>query len=192
MSRRFLLSGPNGKSPFFGFALILFTGLGACTPHLPYPPALVTPPFEKLSCAPCRKIVFTGSPDGNPDIYSINADGTELTRLTFDTAHDDFAVWSPDGTRVTYTALSDQGQGSDIWTVGADGGSPMLLVSLPGQEGQPSWSTDATKLAVASDWLAYDFVSDIFLVDPDGSLRPTATTGYTVTQISYPEVSCCC
>ena len=43
------------------------------------------------------KIAFVSSRDGNPEIYTINTDGTELTRLTNDPAVDEEPAWSPDG-----------------------------------------------------------------------------------------------
>src|SRR5216117_1165506 len=43
------------------------------------------------------KIAFTSDRDGNPEIYVMNADGTEQVRLTNNPGLDDFPTWSPDG-----------------------------------------------------------------------------------------------
>jgi TolB protein len=195
-----------------------------------YPPPVIdpppAPPVVQLACAPCGKIVFTSSRDGNDELYSINADGTGLTRLTHDPASDDYAAWSPDGTRIvytsgtgdefalvvmnadgsnavrltvgrltfptwsadgtkiTYSAVSD---GSlNLWQIDADGGYPLLLFSEPGWDAHPSWSPDGTKLALVSDWFAYDFVYDVFLIDPDGSgLTPLTSDGDIFDRVDY-------
>jgi Tol biopolymer transport system component len=179
-----------------------------------------------LTCAPCQKIAFTSSRDGSSEIYTVNADGTGLTRLTDNTVNDDHAAWSPNGqriaftsrtgntnelvvinadgsnvvrhvlphsvyyptwspggTRITYSALSD---GSlNIWVVDADGGWPLSLFSLPGWDGHPAWSPDGSKLAVTTDWFAYDFVLDVFLVDPDGAGFAPLTSGEIFDRADY-------
>jgi TolB protein len=48
-------------------------------------------------------------------------------------------------------------------------GSPSLLFEEPGRDAHPSWSPDGTKLALVSDWFAYDFVYDIFPINADGT-----------------------
>lgn len=185
----------------------------------PTPPpvvALLPPPFIQLTCSPCTKIAFTTDRDGNPEIYSVFADGAGLTRLTSHLANDDEAVWSPDGQRIAFTsdrsgtqqlyvmnadgsnvvritdvenlgwgygpssptwspdgasiAFSMASNGStNIWRVTASGGTPSLLYSAPGLDFQPSWSLHGTQLALVSDYAAYDFVFDVYLVNADGS-----------------------
>ncbi|MCK4394724.1 PD40 domain-containing protein, partial [Candidatus Bipolaricaulota bacterium] len=41
------------------------------------------------------KIAFTSDRDGNPEIYVMNADGTNQQRLTNSLATDGSPVWSP-------------------------------------------------------------------------------------------------
>jgi len=169
-------------------------------------------------CNPCKKIVFTSSRNGNPELYSVNADGTGLVRLTFNLANDDEAAWSPDGQHIAFTsdrdgqrdlyvmaadggdvvritksnwkskpAWSPNGDliayetlsngSSDIWVVAKDGGNPALLFSSPGYDADASWSPDGTRLALASDWFAYDFGTDLFLVNANGTGFQALTDG---------------
>src|SRR6059036_42406 len=46
------------------------------------------------------KIAFTSDRDGNQEIYLMNPDGTNQTRLTSNSIVDDHAMWSPDGTKL--------------------------------------------------------------------------------------------
>ena len=41
------------------------------------------------------KIAFTSDRDGNREIYVMNADGSNQTRLTYDPGIDDSPSWSP-------------------------------------------------------------------------------------------------
>ncbi len=58
------------------------SGLGG----FPHPPSLPPPP---------DMIAFTTTRDGNHEIYVMNADGTNPTRLTSDPAFDASCSWSP-------------------------------------------------------------------------------------------------
>jgi len=52
---------------------------------------------------------------------------------------------------------------------------------------QPAWSPDGTRLAIVSDWFAYDFVWDIFLISDDGSGFTAVTDGNIFDQRDYLE-----
>jgi Tol biopolymer transport system component len=53
--------------------------------------------FTVMQSAPelINKIVFVSTRDGNPEIYSMNSDGSGPTRLTNHSAVDAFPAWSP-------------------------------------------------------------------------------------------------
>ena len=44
-----------------------------------------------------KKIAFESNRTGNFEIYTMTADGTNITQLTYDTAFDGTPAWSPDG-----------------------------------------------------------------------------------------------
>src|SRR5512139_1785348 len=72
---------------------------------VPATPSL--PPVATLTCDPCKKIAFVSTRDGNAEIYSIEADGAGLTRLTNNSAFDGEPAWSPDGQRIAFTSDRD-------------------------------------------------------------------------------------
>ncbi len=67
-----------------------------------------TTPKRTLS-ADGRKIVFTSSRDGDLDIYTMNADGSDVRRLTHTLGYDGGPFFSPDGRWIVYRAHHPQG-----------------------------------------------------------------------------------
>ena len=84
------------------------------------------------------KLVFQTSSGG--DIYTINTDGTNLTRLTngLDPA------WSPDGSQVAFTRWYNTEGG--VYVINADGSGERLVFADP-QAKAPAWSPDGTSIA---------------------------------------------
>ncbi|HSL66812.1 MAG TPA: hypothetical protein VK977_01470 [Actinomycetota bacterium] len=87
------------------------------------------------------RIVF----DNFRDVWSINADGTDLTRLTNSPWPEFDATWSPDGTEIAYRSERNNGD-PEIWLMNADGsGQHRLTRGL-----SPAWSPDGSRIAYAS------------------------------------------
>jgi K319L-like, PKD domain/WD40-like Beta Propeller Repeat len=76
--------------------------------------ALNPPP----ACTNC-KIVFVSDRDGNAEIYSCNADGSNISRLTNDAGKDDQPAWSPDRSQIAF--ISDRTGSPEIYIMNADG-----------------------------------------------------------------------
>jgi Tol biopolymer transport system component len=79
------------------------------------------------------------------------------------------AAWSPDGTHLLFTREFDQSP-SQLVIVDADGRKPVVLRT--GEVSAPTWSPDGRRVAfISSSWPkgADDWVSDVFVVDRDGS-----------------------
>jgi hypothetical protein len=73
------------------------------------------------------KIVFQSMRDGNPEIYVMNADGSNQTRLTNHGAYDVAPAWSPDGTKVIFNSFREGPP--MIYVMNADGSNQARLVS---------------------------------------------------------------
>jgi TolB protein len=82
--------------------------------------------------------------DNFDDVWTIDADGTDLTRLTRSRWPEFDPTWSPDGTRIAFR--SDRNDDSEIWVMNADGSHRRRLT----RGLSPAWSPDASKIAYAS------------------------------------------
>jgi Tol biopolymer transport system component len=91
------------------------------------------------------KIAYTSNQnDIFQDIWVMDADGENQTRLTVNEAFDAFPEWSPDGSKIAFT--SDRAEVDDIWVVDADGDNPLRLTSGQGVDERPDWSPDGARL----------------------------------------------
>ncbi len=105
-------------------------------------------------------------------LYAIDPDGTDEIQLTDGYSYG--PAWSPDGTRLAYTLVADDGS-SQIATVAADGSDVRVLTSGPGVHETPSWSPDGTWIAYGySPILPWDagFHTVLYRMDADGT-NPT-------------------
>jgi len=100
-----------------------------------------------------RRIVFTSGRLGRPELYIMDADGTNVNVLTdFESSERNYRSdpdWSPDGRTIAYQERVN-GDRFQIRTVRVTGSSPKYLTS-EGQNEQPSWAPDARHLVFTSD-----------------------------------------
>ena len=69
-----------------------------------------------------KKIAFSTSRWGDLELAVMNADGSELVRLTKSPGMDDYPCWSPDGKRLAFTSNRDGNL--EIYTIDPDGQNP--------------------------------------------------------------------
>lgn len=113
------------------------------------------------------RILFYSNRDGNNEIYTINPDGTEETRLTLNAANDHPIAWNPDGSKILFTSDRDNHR-NEVYVMNADGTAPTRLTysnnnacSYP-----EDWSPDGTKILFASD---RDTGVELYCMNADGS-----------------------
>lgn len=96
-----------------------------------------------------RQIAFASHRDGIFQIYAMNADGSNVRRLTKHNAEDSNPAWAPDGKSIAYiSATADDRRG--LFVMNADGSEPQGLVHSKHQDFCfPSWSPDG-KLIIFS------------------------------------------
>ena len=94
-----------------------------------------------------RKLVVTlGGVDGNLDIYVIDVNTRQATRLTTHRAIDTEGTWSPDGDYIYFT--SDRSGGPQVYRIRATGGSPERVTFEGSYNARPRLSPDGNRLAM--------------------------------------------
>jgi Tol biopolymer transport system component len=100
------------------------------------------------------------------DVYVMNADGTERTRLTTEPDMDFDPVWSPDGTQIAFRSHRDGNE--EVYVMNADGSAQRNLTNNPASDYSPAWSPDGTKIAFASN-RRKGSSNEIWVMDADGA-----------------------
>ena len=126
---------------------------------------------------PNGQIAFSNLRNGtefNHEIYVMNADGSNQTRLTNNTEIIDFSPsWSPDGTKIAFDTTR-HGHPEIYVMNAADGSNPTRLTNnTRASDSNPSWSPDGTKIAFNSD---RDGNSEIYVMNAADGSNPTRLT----------------
>jgi tol-pal system beta propeller repeat protein TolB len=114
------------------------------------------------------KIAFTGGEIN--EIYLINSDGSNQTKITNKFSSISYLRWSPDGTKLAF--VSDQDGNNEIYVMNPDGTDEKRLTNQPGMETSLAWSPDGKKIAFVSD---RDGTYDIFVMNSDGTQQNNLT-----------------
>jgi len=116
------------------------------------------------------RIAFAGTVGGNTDIYVMDADGKNLTRITDAPEADQEPAWSPDGGTIAFTSL--RGGSQQIWAMNGDGTGLRQLTTGPGVNSSPAFRPDGRILAFIS---TRDGNADLFEMGNEGA-DPRAIT----------------
>jgi TolB protein len=116
-------------------------------------------------------------------LYVMDADGTNVRRLTDGQFSDYSPAWSPDGTRIAFVRYGREGAG--LFVMNADG-TAVRQVAGPGIEifGAPAWSSDGTSIAIAVNGAKNGPAGGILLLPADGTGEGTMIPG---TEVEYPD-----
>jgi Tol biopolymer transport system component len=141
--------------------------------------------LKRLTNFPGKDLSPSWSPDGNQiafhsdrdepnlnscnqacnwDIYVMNADGTDVTRLTDHPALDTDPAWSPDGQQIVFDSYRTGN--SEIFIMNTDGNDLSKLIPNGVRSWNPAWSPDGQKIAFVSD---YEGNWDIYVINVDGN-----------------------
>jgi len=143
--------------------VILLSGIIVSTFIFCRKEALRAPQMESVKPI-ISKIAFTSDRDGNYEIYIMNIDGTNLTRLTNNSTDDHHPKWSPDGSKIAF--FSNSNGNNEVYVMNSDGTNKTRLTNHPGQDTQPIWSPDGSQMAFSSNRAGN---MNIYIMNADGS-----------------------
>lgn len=116
-----------------------------------------------------QRIAFHSDDVGAGDIYVVNADGTNLRRITSDplpaVTNELHPSWSPDGSLIAFAG--NEAGNYDIYTIRPDGSDVHRITRTDGSDVEPAWAPAGDRLAIrritpAGEW-------DIRVVGLDGA-----------------------
>jgi Tol biopolymer transport system component len=87
------------------------------------------------------KIAFSGrdAPNGDYEIYTINANGGGKKPLTDNSSDDSSPSFSPSGKRIAY--VNSTGTDSEIWTIQPNGGDRQQVTDNANNDRDPYWGS---------------------------------------------------
>jgi len=134
------------------------------------------------------KIVFTSYRDSNFEIYIMNADGSNQTRLTNNPANDNWPSWSNDGTKIAF--CSNRDGNLEVYVMNVDGSNQTRLTNNPAWDWVPAWAPDGSRIAFTFNTISSTEragTADIYVMNTDGSNRAKLTQN--PTDDAYPTWS---
>jgi Tol biopolymer transport system component/serine/threonine protein kinase len=137
----------------------------AVIPTQTAPPTVAFTPTEDLPAPVATalgggtgQIAFASTRSGIPQLYLVNADGTDLTQLTIMEKGACQPSWSPDGSQLVFISpclgradfTETIYNESSLYSINADGTGLKQLTPAPGSDFEPAWSPDGTRIAFTS------------------------------------------
>jgi len=130
-------------------------------------------PLEKLT--PEQRTRYDKDPAWSGDIYTMNADGSNVRRLTEAPGYDGGPFFSPDGKRIVWRHFDESGMVADVWTMNLDGSDKRRLTDFKCMSWAPYFHPSGKYLIFTSNKLGFDNF-ELFLVDADGAHEPVRVT----------------
>jgi Tol biopolymer transport system component len=119
-----------------------------------------------------NEIAFYSTRDGKWEIYTMNADGSDVRRLTHHISRDALPSWSPDGGSIAFQSRRDGNWNIYVLNVSealactpSDRDLALQLTDYRGADEFPSWSRDGTQIVYESE----HGNEEIYIINADGS-----------------------
>jgi tol-pal system beta propeller repeat protein TolB len=120
-----------------------------------------------------RRIVYMSTRGGDPEIFTMRADGSDVRRLTDNDASDFDPRWSPNGRMIVFSRERVETL-PDVFKISSDGGFTKRLTNTEKRyEVAPTWSPGGGKIAFASGRRGDD--EEIYKIKSNGARRKRLT-----------------
>ena len=120
---------------------------------------------------PPHSIAFHSSREGNNEVYVMNPDGSDQTRLTMESRNDQRPDVSPNGRQIVLVSnriITETNPSGDfeIFVMDSDGGGARQLTFNGAEDSWPRWSPNGRWVAFHSN---VDGNFEIYVIRPDGT-----------------------
>ena len=144
--------------------------------------------FE-TSLTPEQQELFERDPAWANEIYVMNADGTNVRRLTNSPGYDGGPFFSPDGSRICFRRFSENGATAEIMTMAIDGSDVKKLTNLGVMSWAPFYHPSGQYLIFTTN--LHGFANfECYIVDTEGQKDPvriTHTPGFDGLPVFTPD-----
>jgi Tol biopolymer transport system component len=154
-----LIFSANRGGPTFGIYQLALRDPSRVVP-------ILADSFQNVQAVPSpdrSTIAFSSNRGGDFDLYLMDADGTDLRRISSGPGADGDPAWTPDGRRLIFT--SARSGSSQIYSIAVDGTDLHPLTTAGGGNSAPTVSPDGRTIAFVS---GRDGNDEIYRMDVDG------------------------
>ncbi len=109
------------------------------------------------------------------DVYVMNADGSNVRRLTDVPGYDGGTFWSPDGKRIIWRRFSEDGARAEVYTMNADGSDQRKITNIGAMSWAPIFHPSGDYIIFSTNVLGFANF-ELYLVDAEGRREPVRVT----------------
>ncbi len=122
------------------------------------------------------------------EIYIMNADGTDVRRLTDTLGYDGGPFFAPDGKRICWRRFAENGATAEIMTMNLDGSDQRPLTKLNAMSWAPFFHPSGKYLVFTTNRHGFENF-ELYLVSTDGGepIRATYTNGFDGLPVFSPD-----
>jgi Tol biopolymer transport system component len=144
-------------------------------------------PLEKLP--PERRSQYEKDRSWFGDIYVMNADGSNVRRLTDAPGYDGGPFFSPDGQRIVWRHFEENGMNADVWTMKTDGSDKRRITDFKSMSWAPFYHPSGKYIIFTTNKFGFENF-ELFIVDTNGEHEPvriTFTNGFDGLPVFSPD-----
>jgi Tol biopolymer transport system component len=123
------------------------------------------------------------------DLYIMNADGSNVRRLTKTPGYDGGPFFSPDGQRIIWRRFDEQGMNADVYTMKTDGTDVRRVTDFKSMSWAPYYHPTGKYVIFTTNKLGFENF-ELFIVDAEGTKEPvriTFTDGFDGLPVFSPD-----
>lgn len=119
--------------------------------------------------------LFKANPSALIDIYIMDADGSNVKRLTDTNTYDGGPFFSPDGKRIVWRRFTESGREAEIFTMNIDGTDQKQITRLNAMSWAPFYHPAGKYIIFATNLHGHRNF-ELYIVDVDGEKAPVRVT----------------